>query len=253
MQGTSKIIAIGGGEIGRPGYPVETTAIAKEIIHLSGKQHPRLLFIPTASNDAEGYVATVKEHFGKRLGCRVDTLLLVRERLDRQSVSEKVRRADIIYVGGGNTFKMLQVWKRFGVDKLLLKAHNQGKVMCGLSAGAICWFRYGSSDFRVFQKGRRKDYARVRGLNLVNLTVSPHHIRERKRKAGLVRLMHRTGGIGVALDDFSALEIIGSRFRIITSRPHAGAHRVFFKKGKVYYQPIPKSRVLVPLEVLHKR
>ena len=55
-----KIIAIGGGEIGRPkeqggNYPVETTPIDKEIILQTGKKHPRLLFIPTASSDSEGY------------------------------------------------------------------------------------------------------------------------------------------------------------------------------------------------------
>ncbi len=33
-----KIVAIGGGEIGRPGFPVETTSIDKEIIFLSGKK-----------------------------------------------------------------------------------------------------------------------------------------------------------------------------------------------------------------------
>jgi hypothetical protein len=30
-----KIVAIGGGEIGRPGYPVETTKIDREIMNLS--------------------------------------------------------------------------------------------------------------------------------------------------------------------------------------------------------------------------
>ena len=35
-----KIIAIGGGEIGRPGYPVETTEIDKEIMnHKPGEQY----------------------------------------------------------------------------------------------------------------------------------------------------------------------------------------------------------------------
>ena len=50
-----KIVAIGGGEIGRPGYPIETTKIDKEIIRLSGKKRPKLLFIPTASSDSESY------------------------------------------------------------------------------------------------------------------------------------------------------------------------------------------------------
>ena len=50
-----KIIAIGGGEIGRPGVKNETLGIDREIIKLSGKENPKLLFIPTASGDALGY------------------------------------------------------------------------------------------------------------------------------------------------------------------------------------------------------
>jgi dipeptidase E len=73
-----KIVAIGGGEIGKPGYPVETTKIDKEILRLTGKKSPRLLFIPTASDDSELYFETVKKHFGKRLGCTTDVLLFNR-------------------------------------------------------------------------------------------------------------------------------------------------------------------------------
>ena len=62
-----KIVAIGGGEIGRLGYPIETTKIDKEIISLTGKKNPRLLFIPTASSDSESYFAVVEKYFGKKL------------------------------------------------------------------------------------------------------------------------------------------------------------------------------------------
>lgn len=44
-----KIIAIGGGEIGRPGYPVKTTEIDREIVRLTGKAHPKVLLIPATS------------------------------------------------------------------------------------------------------------------------------------------------------------------------------------------------------------
>ena len=54
-----KIVALGGGEIGRPGYPVETTAIDEEIIRLSGKDRPMLLFIPTATNDSDTYINAI--------------------------------------------------------------------------------------------------------------------------------------------------------------------------------------------------
>ena len=70
-----KIVAIGGGKIGQPGYPVETTKIDKEIIRLTGEKNPRLLFIPTASSDSEPYFKVVKKHFGKKLGCKTDVLI----------------------------------------------------------------------------------------------------------------------------------------------------------------------------------
>jgi len=41
-----EIIAIGGGEIGRPGYLVETTQIDEQIICLTGKANPSILLIP---------------------------------------------------------------------------------------------------------------------------------------------------------------------------------------------------------------
>ena len=100
-----KIVAIGGGEIGRPGYPVETTKIDKEIIKLSGKKKPRVLFIPTASSDSEGYVEVLNKHFGKRLKCKTDVLYLIKEKLTKKQIKEKVFNTDIVYVGGGNTAK----------------------------------------------------------------------------------------------------------------------------------------------------
>ena len=59
-----KIIAIGGGEIGRLGVKNETLAIDREIVALSEKKNPKLLFIPTASGDAYAYLASVENHFG---------------------------------------------------------------------------------------------------------------------------------------------------------------------------------------------
>ena len=118
----TKIIAIGGGEIGRPSYPVETTKIDKEIMALSGKKKPRFIFIPTASSDSEGYVKTVKRHFGKRLNCRVDILYLIKEKPSKKEIEKKILNSDIIYVGGGNTLKMMKIWRKYGVDKILKKA-----------------------------------------------------------------------------------------------------------------------------------
>ena len=145
-----KIIALGGGEIGRPGYPIETTQIDKEIIKLTGKKNPKLLFIPTASSDSESYYEVVKKHFGKRLGCKTNVLYLIKEKLSQKEIKEKILNSDIIYVGGGDTLKMMRVWKKNGVDKILKQAYEKGVVLSGLSAGSICWFKYGISDSKRF-------------------------------------------------------------------------------------------------------
>jgi dipeptidase E len=115
-----KIVAIGGGNIGRPGTLVETLEIDLEIIRLSGKPHPKLLFVPTATSDAESYCEAVRQHFGGRLNCQVDILYLINNPQTTKEIEEKVLASDIVYVGGGNTLKMLIEWRKRGLDRVLL-------------------------------------------------------------------------------------------------------------------------------------
>lgn len=92
------IITIGGGEIGGLGYPVETTKIDKEIIRLTGKKSPRILFIPTASSDSEGYYEVAQKHFGKQLECKIDVLWLIKETPSHKEIEKKIMSSDIVYV-----------------------------------------------------------------------------------------------------------------------------------------------------------
>lgn len=46
----------------------------------------------------------------------------------------------IVAIGGGDTLNMIKLWKENGFDKVLRNAWKNGKVMCGVSAGANCWF-----------------------------------------------------------------------------------------------------------------
>src|SRR5208282_440532 len=95
-----KIVAIGGGSIGFGAAKAEVTPISREIIRLSGKKSPRLLFIPTASSDDKAYVRAVQGHFGRKLGCKVDVLYLLKVKPSHSQIRTKVHWADIIYVGG---------------------------------------------------------------------------------------------------------------------------------------------------------
>jgi len=230
----NKIIAIGGGEIGRPGFPVETTKIDKEIIKLSGKKKPSLLFIPTASADAELYFDVVKKHFGKRLGCEVDVLWLIREKSTKREIEKKILSSDIIYVGGGNTLKMLRVWKKYGVDKILEKAKNRGIVLSGLSAGSICWFKYGLSDSRKF-RNPDAGLIKVSGLGFLPALHCPHFDKEKDREDELKQIMKRTTGVAIAMDNCAAIEFVDDTFRVISSKPNAYVYKTYWAK-EIYYK-----------------
>ncbi|MBP6929412.1 MAG: Type 1 glutamine amidotransferase-like domain-containing protein [Candidatus Moranbacteria bacterium] len=232
MKTVKTIIAIGGGEL----KDLETLPIDRTIIQLSRKKSPRVLFIPTASNDSFGYWETFQAVYGKKLGCKTDVLFLVREKLAYEEIEKKILAADIVYVGGGNTLRMLRIWRKYGVDLLLRRAYEKGIILSGLSAGAICWFLYGSSDSRSFMKNGKPSSAlmRLRGLGFLPFTLSPHHIREKRlRDPGIQEIMQRTPGIALALDDCSAMCFRGDEYEVLTARRGVGVRKVFSKKGKI--------------------
>lgn len=247
-----KIVAIGGGEIGKPGFPIETTKIDKEIIRLTGKKNPRLLFIPTASEDSESYFTTVEKYFGRKLGCKTDVLYLTKAKLSKEQIKNKILSADIIYVGGGNTFKMIKTWKKFNVDKILKEAHEKGIVLSGLSAGAICWFKYGNSDSRKM-KNPKAPLIKVSGLNFIPALLCPHYDSEKHRKLDLKKMMTKTSVVAIALDNCCAIEIIDNTYKIISSKNSANAYRVFWLRGKYHQILIPKKNKFLPLSDIFRK
>ncbi len=249
-----KIIAIGGGEMGRPHenggfYPVETTAIDQEILIQTAKKNPNLLFLGTASSNAKGYFDVVNKHFSK-LGAKVSNLDLSDKTLNSKSIRQTILSADAIYVGGGNTLKMMTIWRRMGVDKMLLEAHRKGIVLAGLSAGSICWFSYGSSDSRRYSSQSTK-LIKVQGLGLIQALHCPHYNIETHRQKDLKRMMKSTYKlVAIALDDCAALEVIDDQYRIIRSNKTAKAYKTYWKKGEYIQEEIPVSKEFKDLNSL---
>lgn len=247
------IVAIGGGDIRTRG----TAAIDREIIRLSGKKRPKLLFIPTASYDSERYWKHIREYFGKFLKCKTAVLFLMKDRPSREVIRAKVLSADIIYVGGGNTLHMMRVWRRLNVDTLLKSAYKNGTVLCGISAGSICWFDSGHSDSLAFYRPQKWKYINVRGLGLVRGIHCPHYnsmtrgIPRRKHFRAMIR---KTGGIGIAIENNCAIEFIDGRlFRVITSKEYARAYKVYKRRGDVVAQQLPRVKELAPIQGLLAR
>jgi dipeptidase E len=251
MPKVKAIVAIGGGDIRTRG----TAAIDREIIRLSGKKHPKLLFIPTASSDFQRYWKNVHNYFGKFLKCRTDVLFLIEERPSRETIRKKILSADVIYVGGGNTLLMMRLWRRLGVDKLLRAAYEKGIVLSGISAGAICWFESGHSDSMSFYNPKKWKYINVKGLGFVKGIHCPHYnsmTRGVTRRRHFRDMIRKTGGVGIAIENNCAIEFIDGRFyRVIVSRNYARAYRVCKRGGKVASEQIRRQKRLAPLNSLY--
>jgi dipeptidase E len=247
------IVAIGGGEIRTRG----TTGIDCEIIRLSSRQHPRILFIPTASLDSERYCRRFLEHFGNFLKCKTDVLCLVDAPPSTREIERKILSADIVYVGGGNTLYMMRVWRRLGVDKLLRAAYADGIVLAGISAGAICWFDSGHSDSMSFYDPGNWEYINVKGLGLISGVHCPHYngmTRGVPRRKAFREMIRKIGGTGIALESNCAIEFIDGRFyRVISSKANSRAYRLYKSSGGVVAEQIWQEQQFAPVEALSCR
>lgn len=216
------IYAIGGGEIN----DLETFEIDKKIVEASGKKNPKALFIPTASGEPQGYVDSFDKLYGDKLGCETDCLLLIDGRTSSEEAEKKIMSSDIIYVGGGNTGMMMEVWKKYNVDKHLIEAHEKGIILSGLSAGSICWFNKGQSDIEQFEVGSLDNYTIIDGIGLIDAMHSPHY-NEDKREIDFSLKMENYDGVGIAIDNNCAIEFNGNEYKVHKSDPTANAYKVF--------------------------
>ena len=249
---SKKIIAIGGGENGRDGYPYETKEIDLEIVKQSGLKNPHFLFIGLAIGKfAESYFTVMSGTFSK-LGCIPDMLRL-NEIGDIETVKNKISKADIIYVGGGNTLKLMTLLRKYKIDSLLKNAYERGVVMCGLSAGGICWCDFGNSDSRKFTSNSNQ-LIKVRGLGLINILFCPHYNIETHRQDDLKRMMKRVSGVpAVALDNGVALEVVDNSFRFVKSISGAEARKFYWFRGEYIERKLVISSEFRPINELYSK
>ena len=212
-----RIVPMGGG-----GFSMEprNPRLDKWLLSLARRSRPRVLFIPTASGDAEDYVRRFYRAFA-RYACRPTHLPLFNRTTG--DLRKQVASQDLIYVGGGNTANLLAIWKTHGLDRALREAWHEGVVLCGVSAGAICWFEGGVTD----SFGRALQPLEG-GLALLPGSFCPHYDGETQRRPAFHRLV-ASGRLasGFAADDGAAILFEGSDVAdVVRSRRNAAAYRV---------------------------
>ncbi|MDX9835260.1 MAG: peptidase E [Desulfobulbus sp.] len=191
------IVAISGGEIRNN----DTLTFDKLNVDLVGKSKVNFLFIPTASYDSIDYCKAIHDLYSKKLGCNVDNLFLTKTNVPEEIIDDKIYNADIVYVGGGNTFYLMQCWKKHNLINKLRNLVKTNKVLTGLSAGAICWHEYGHSDSR---KSKYSNYIKVKTLGIKPGIFCPH-LDSEQRENDFIHKIVGTKLIGFGCDDKTAL------------------------------------------------
>lgn len=213
------IIAIGGGEVSQN----QTYEIDKFIVESSKKENPNFLFIPTASRDAEAYIEVINNLY-ENLGCTTDTLYLSNVEVNKEEVNQKIENADIIYVGGGNTSYMMEVWRQYSVDKALIRAYTSGKVLSGLSAGSICWFIAGHSDSEFIEGVERPKHKWVKGLGIIPYLHCPHY--DEPERADFDEFFAGQVADAIAIENQVAIVWENNEIKVIKSNTDKNAYRL---------------------------
>ena len=109
------IVAMGGG-----GFSMEplNPLLDLYVLNLTGKENPKVCFIPTASGDSQGYIDRFYKSFGLHKCIPSHLSLFSGQTADLESF---VMEQDVLYVGGGNTRNLLTLWKEWGLDKIIQK------------------------------------------------------------------------------------------------------------------------------------
>ena len=195
------IIAIGGGEIKNKETLGIDEYIATRAKERAGDRRACGLFIPTASHDFMPYYNSFHKTYTGVFDIKTDVILSVFKELDMEKTREKFLKADFLYVGGGDTVFMIDHWRKSGILSLIEDAYDRGVIICGLSAGAICWFKTMYTDSAVNETGEK--YALFPGLNWIEGAISPHY---NQRIVDFDKILCYNNLCAYGIEDKSALE-----------------------------------------------
>lgn len=224
------LLLIGGGEIGAQRSdgsfkPLETLEIDLYFLNLLKATSPKILFIPTAIEQMDPkrlYEKAFISLYRDKLNCKVEPLYF--KKTDTQEYFDNLLSSfDGIYISGGDTKYMLEEWSKNGFDIALKKIALKGKVIAGISAGAMCWFENVLSGI--------ENITLIKGLGLLPNMCIPHW---NKLKNTFIDNSLIKAHPFIAIDNCCAVEVTDDNVKIISSKEYASAY--FYDIAKDIYE-----------------
>lgn len=208
------------------------SGLDRYILDMSGRERPRVMFLPTAVGDADSSIVSFYERFASRAEASHLKLFGAPEsaRWRPQLLAQ-----DVVVVSGGNTANALAVWRAHGVDSALRDAWEAGTIMCGSSAGMICWFECSVTDSFGLQLEPLRD-----GLGFLPGSACPHYDGEPTRRPIYHQLVAAGFPGGYAAEDGVGLCFEGAELlEAVTEIEGRRAYRVEMAEGSLHETEVP--------------
>lgn len=192
----------------------------RALCELTGKtaEDIRMVYIDNAADIIPNSDSWRKDvlHIMSTHGYRIEHLDLRDYKENNLKLNEKLSTADIIWVGGGNTFYLRWLLRITGADKYIVDAVKNGAIYAGWSAGAIVAGPT-LSGYEQMEDMTGVPEVIHEGMELTSCAVVPHI--DNPDFANAARLTEQTlksNGIDVyPLTDTQALVINGDAIRIV--------------------------------------
>ena len=143
---TPTIIATSGGFVQGNRIPISYGALIHYALERSGVtgRAPAICHISTASGDQRYWQANL-DMAAKEAGVVCSHLNLF-PMPNVGDIESFLGEHDVIWVGGGSVANLLALWRLHGLDEVMWRLWQSGKILGGVSAGSICWHVGGTTD-----------------------------------------------------------------------------------------------------------
>jgi peptidase E len=229
-----RIVAMGGGGFASAeGDP----ALDRFVLDVAACEQPRICLLPPAGGDPEEQIQRFYRAYHD-LPCEPTHLSLFRLGTKPVDLRQLLLAQDVIYVGGGSLLNLRASWRAHELDSILREAWRRGTLLCGISAGSMCWFRAGvTTGFGVPRA--------VEGLGFLPCSNSVHHHSEPERRPCFHEAVRsELAPPGYAVDDGVGLLFAGTDLvEAVSARPGAGAWWVEGEGAEVVETPLEVRRL----------
>lgn len=196
-----------------------------EIKNFLGTSVGQVLFIPYALADHDHYASIVRKKF-QEMGYNLVSIH------ELESKEDAVKNAEAVFIGGGNTFRLLSKLYENNLVSLIRDKVLSGVPYIGTSAGSnvACCNIKTTNDMPIIYPSS------FEALNLVPFNLNPHYIDPdpssthmgETREQRLKEFLEENTNIVIGLREGGILRVDGTTMKL-----EKGSARIFFSNGRV--------------------